>query len=175
MDTNTTNKQFLKVGDIVTLSMPHSEVCMSMRVAGMVRPVLVVEGGAQILNHDGTKFSFPVTTGEAGIYTDTITGRLYVSSHKIVQYKPRPQRTAVLYMSRKVGDKVIECASQMAVQSVIERFGRSNIEVIYERDEMGRRCRVICSPMSSALLNPSPVIRLAQLAHVLHVPCSIED
>lgn len=60
----------VKPGDVVRLELPWSEVCMYMRVAGQERDVRVLEGGAQILNEDGTRFSFPVTHGEAGIYTD---------------------------------------------------------------------------------------------------------
>lgn len=43
---------------------------MSMHVAGAIRPVTVLENGAQIHQPDGAPFSFPVTWGEAGIYAD---------------------------------------------------------------------------------------------------------
>ena len=66
----------LKPGDVVTLTLPWSEVCMYMNIAGKVRGVRVLETGAQILNDDGTAFSFPVTHGEAGIYQDA--GGLYI-------------------------------------------------------------------------------------------------
>lgn len=39
---------------------------MFMRVAEQIRPVLLKDHGAQILNEDGSNFSFPVTHGEAG-------------------------------------------------------------------------------------------------------------
>lgn len=55
------------VGETVTVELPYSEVCCHMRVAGQVRQVQVLAGGAQILNEDGSPFSFPVTHGEAGI------------------------------------------------------------------------------------------------------------
>ncbi|WP_326827449.1 hypothetical protein [Streptomyces sp. NBC_01751] len=54
------------VGETVAVRLPWSEVCMHMRVAGEIRPVLLKEHGAQILNEDGSNFSFPVTFGEAG-------------------------------------------------------------------------------------------------------------
>lgn len=57
-------------GTIVSLTLPWSEVCMHLKVAGQTRPVEVLATGAQILNEDGTKYSFPVTHGEAGIYSD---------------------------------------------------------------------------------------------------------
>lgn len=59
------------VGETVRVSLPWSEVCMHLRVAGEVRNVRVLESGAQILNADDTPFSFPVTHGEAGIYRDS--------------------------------------------------------------------------------------------------------
>ena len=73
-------------GDTITLVMPYSEVCMHMRVAGKVMTVTVQDGGrmAQLWDtpprpashrperpyRPGVKFSFPITTGEAGIYRD---------------------------------------------------------------------------------------------------------
>lgn len=59
------------IGDTVHVELPYSEVCMSMRVAGARRDVhLVSENAAQILNEDGTPFSFPVLPGEAGLFHD---------------------------------------------------------------------------------------------------------
>lgn len=60
----------VKPGDVVRLELPWSEVCMHLKVAGQVRDVRVLHTSAQILNEDGTPYSFPVTHGEAGIYTD---------------------------------------------------------------------------------------------------------
>lgn len=60
----------VKSGDVVRLKLPWSEVCMHLRVADQERDVRVLDTGAQILNEDGTPFSFPITHGEAGIYTD---------------------------------------------------------------------------------------------------------
>lgn len=60
----------LSVGTIVNMTLPYSEVCMHLRVAGLPRSVEVLATGAQILNEDGTPYSFPVTHGEAGIYRD---------------------------------------------------------------------------------------------------------
>lgn len=68
-------------GDVVRLRMPWSEVCLHMRIAEQMRDVLVKEHGAQILNDDGTKFSFPITHGEAGIYSDA--DGLYVHQEEI--------------------------------------------------------------------------------------------
>jgi len=60
----------VKSGDVVSIRLPWSEVCMHLKVAGEVRKVHVFNHGAQILNDDGTRYSFPVTLGEAGIYQD---------------------------------------------------------------------------------------------------------
>jgi len=55
------------IGERVTVELPYSEVCMHMRVAGKRMDVEVLPDGAQLLNADGSKFSFPITHGEAGI------------------------------------------------------------------------------------------------------------
>lgn len=60
----------VKPGEVVNVMLPYSEVCMHLKVAGRTRPVEVLPDGAQILNWDGTNYSFPVTHGEAGIYKD---------------------------------------------------------------------------------------------------------
>jgi hypothetical protein len=60
----------VKSGDVVRVKLPWSEACMHMRVADQVRNVKVFDNAASILNEDGTPFSFPITHGEAGIYSD---------------------------------------------------------------------------------------------------------
>lgn len=170
----TTTKQFVRQGDVVTHTMPYSEVCMYMKVAGQVRPVLILSNMAQIMNHNGTQFSAPVTFGEAGIYTDSATGLHYVPSHSVVAYKPRPQSTVILYVSRKTGDRVTQCTTENMVEACLERFGRA-YEVDIEQDALGRRYRVICPANASALLNPSPAERLARLARSMHIPVALED
>lgn len=58
-------------GQEIVITLPYSEVCVSMRVAGEHMGVRVLEHGmAQLLNADGTPYSFPITHGEAGIYSD---------------------------------------------------------------------------------------------------------
>jgi hypothetical protein len=67
----TRSHRVLRPGDRVRLELPHSEVCMHMRVAGRVMDVELTDGEhtmAQLLNPDGSAFSLPITTGEAGIY-----------------------------------------------------------------------------------------------------------
>lgn len=60
----------IKTGDTVPVRLPWSEACMHLKVAGQVRNVRILATGAQILNDDGTGYSFPVTHGEAGIFQD---------------------------------------------------------------------------------------------------------
>jgi hypothetical protein len=65
----------VRPGDRVRIELPYSEVCMHMRVAGRVMDVRMTDGRypmAQLLNSDGSEFSFPITTGEAGIYGDYV-------------------------------------------------------------------------------------------------------
>jgi len=62
-------------GDTVRIMLAYSEVCMHMQVAGQVRnvaliPCACVGAMAQLLNDDGTVFSYPITLGEAGIRRD---------------------------------------------------------------------------------------------------------
>lgn len=77
----------VKSGDVVRVRMPWSEACMHLRVAETVRDVRILPDGAQILNEDGTRFSFPITYGEAGIFSDA--DGLYVNQEEEVC--PSPQ------------------------------------------------------------------------------------
>jgi hypothetical protein len=54
-----------------TIELPYSEVCMHLRVAGTrMRARLQPNRMVQLLQPDGTDFSFPITDSEAGLYTD---------------------------------------------------------------------------------------------------------
>lgn len=51
--------------------MPNSEVCMHMQVAGREMAYALLDGGSvQLLDDDGSHFSSPITSGEAGIHED---------------------------------------------------------------------------------------------------------
>jgi hypothetical protein len=63
-------------GDVVYVTLPWSEACMHLKLTDQVRQVRILDSGVQILNEDGTPYSFPITHGEAGVYSDA-TG-LYV-------------------------------------------------------------------------------------------------
>lgn len=61
------------IGETVTVVLPWSEVCMSMRVAGRPhRVTLLSESAAQLATMDGERVSFPVLPGEAGLYRDAV-------------------------------------------------------------------------------------------------------
>jgi hypothetical protein len=64
-------KVYVTRGEQVTKTMPYSEVCMSMRVAGKPMHCIMGDNGmVQLFDRDGNKFSFPITSGEAGFYSD---------------------------------------------------------------------------------------------------------
>lgn len=63
-------KKRVKPGERVWVELPWSEACMWLKKAGEHAEVEITEAGAQILNEDGTRYSFAVTYGEAGILTD---------------------------------------------------------------------------------------------------------
>lgn len=74
-------KRTVRSGDVVTVELPFSEVCIHMGVAGKRHRVRVEGPGARhrrtayILYDDGGEV--PVTPGEAGIRTDT-DGTYYI-------------------------------------------------------------------------------------------------
>lgn len=66
-------KRYVNIGEPFTHEMPFSEVCMSMGIAGKRMQVMVLPTGmAQLYTASGARFSFPVTLGEAGIYSDNL-------------------------------------------------------------------------------------------------------
>lgn len=81
------DRAYLQVGDVVRVRLPYSEACMHMRVAGKPMNVQIVGdatgAAAQLLNDDGSRFSFPILLGEAGIHTDSL-GRHYVANRMLV-------------------------------------------------------------------------------------------
>jgi len=77
----------VKLGDYFLNVMPFSEVCMHLRVAGRIMGVKVIchtytgtdkvnyTPSAQLINPlDGKEYSFPISLGEAGIFTEQIPG-----------------------------------------------------------------------------------------------------
>lgn len=58
--------------DAIRVRLPFSEVCMHMKVAGEIMWARIIRRPsgypmAQLLNDDGTPFSFPITMSEAGM------------------------------------------------------------------------------------------------------------
>ncbi len=56
-------------GDEGAHVMPWSEVCMHLGVAEKHTRFRVLSTGVQLLHNDGTRLSFAITHGEAGLYT----------------------------------------------------------------------------------------------------------
>lgn len=80
----------LELGDRVRVRLPFSEVCDHMKVEGLYRTVELVGDRlpmAQILNEDGTPFSSPITTGEAGIYNSPQGPYVYVEPGDVIYPK----------------------------------------------------------------------------------------
>lgn len=66
-------KRYMNPGETVRLELPYSEVCMHMQVAGKVMDVELLDRQypmAQLYNDDGSPYSAPITTGEAGFYSE---------------------------------------------------------------------------------------------------------
>ncbi|MFF3697343.1 hypothetical protein [Streptomyces sp. NPDC002221] len=66
----------LEIGDHFVATMPWPEACAHMQVADRVMEVEVLANGAQLFR-DSKPYSFPITWGEAGIYTDSTTKKPY--------------------------------------------------------------------------------------------------
>ena len=66
----------LEIGDRIYVTLPFSEVCVHMGVADRGMEVEVREHSAQLYK-DGEPFSMAITWGEAGIFTDSATGKPY--------------------------------------------------------------------------------------------------
>jgi hypothetical protein len=71
-------KRYVKQGQMVMVTMPYSEVCMHMRIAGEPMFVKLVHPWmAQLYDMAGREFSAPITTGEAGLFRDE-QNRVYI-------------------------------------------------------------------------------------------------
>lgn len=69
-------------GVMFIIRLPFSEVCVHMRVADKVMGAEIVEDGraVQLYDDNGNRFSAPITTGEAGIYTSFGKGEMWSES-----------------------------------------------------------------------------------------------
>lgn len=74
MKTTTISKRYIQPGERVTVTLPWSEVCMFMRIAETTMDIeITADGrGVQVFDAAGTPFSFPITLGEAGVYSDAL-------------------------------------------------------------------------------------------------------
>ena len=100
----------VRPGDRVRIELPYSEVCMHMRVAGMVMGVRMTEGRypmAQLMNPDGSEFSAPILTAEAGIYGDVERG-FYCYPEKEPPDEPRQAEEHDLLAEDPAGDPLFD-------------------------------------------------------------------
>lgn len=71
----------IKVGQRGRTRLPHSEVCIHMRVTDKYMDFVVVSDRAvQLYNDDGTPFSSPILTSEAGLFSES-EGCFYYYPH----------------------------------------------------------------------------------------------
>ncbi|MFJ5071737.1 hypothetical protein ACIQC7_35510 [Kitasatospora sp. NPDC088556] len=72
----------LVAGVMFVIRLPFSGACAQMQVAGKVMGAEIVEDGraVQLYDGNGNRFSAPITTGEAGIYTSLGTGEMWSDS-----------------------------------------------------------------------------------------------
>jgi hypothetical protein len=63
-------KRYVGDGEVFEITLPCSEVCSHMRVAGQRRTVRLDNNTVFIQTPQGTQFSAPVLPGEAGLYWD---------------------------------------------------------------------------------------------------------
>lgn len=64
-------KRLIRPNEEFTTTLPFSEVCMHLRVAGTpMRARLEPNRMVQLLGPDGSEFSIPITDSEAGLHTD---------------------------------------------------------------------------------------------------------
>ena len=64
-------KVYVSKGEQVTHHLPFSEVAMHMRIAGKPMHCIMLDRGmVQLFDLQGDRFSFPITAGEAGFFTD---------------------------------------------------------------------------------------------------------
>jgi hypothetical protein len=64
-------KRLIRLTEVFAIELPFSEVCMHLRVAGSrMRARLEPNQMVQLLQPDGSRFSFPITAAEAGLHTD---------------------------------------------------------------------------------------------------------
>jgi hypothetical protein len=70
---------YVNENDFFRITLPWSEVCMSMRVHDRRMQAQLLESPMPMVQlwKDGEHFSAPITSGEAGLFQDMVDGRLY--------------------------------------------------------------------------------------------------
>ena len=69
---------FATPGERYYVQLPHSEVCIHLRVAGRILPVEFLDNAmVQIYDGNDKELSFPITAGEAGFHFSDFVGGWY--------------------------------------------------------------------------------------------------
>ena len=102
-------KRLIRPLEEFTIELPYSEVCMHLRVAGTrMRARLQPNRMVQLLQPDGTDFSFPITDGEAGLYTDEQGAWLLTAHEEPAEDPPADPEVADQHRARMLLDPVSE-------------------------------------------------------------------
>lgn len=126
-------KTRIKPGDVIGLTMPYSEVCMSMRVSDRVLVVRVMEDMAQLVGDNGMNFSSPITHGEAGIYRDS--EGLYVTDWRDALESGRVARPGFRFT--KAGTEVYDIA--MHIRRAVDKVQSGTFLTVAELQDLGWR------------------------------------
>lgn len=70
-------KRYITENEHMYLIMPFSEACMHMRIAGKRMNAEVRKDSVQLLDENDRNFSFPITLGEAGVFSDKDGNYIY--------------------------------------------------------------------------------------------------
>lgn len=89
------DQRAIEPGEEGEAAMPHSEVCMHMRVAGKRMKFRFLPNGrsVQLLNPDGTEFSAPISYADAGIFRNP-DGTFYYYPELTYESRRRPVKEA---------------------------------------------------------------------------------
>jgi hypothetical protein len=105
-------KRLIRPTEEFTTELPYSEVCMHLRVAGTTMHArLQANRMVQLLRPDGTDFSFPITDGEAGLYTDEQGAWLITADEEpeqLAEDPPTDPQVADRHRARMLLDPVSE-------------------------------------------------------------------
>lgn len=105
-------KRLIRPNEEFTTTLPFSEVCMHLRVAGtQMRARLEPNRMVQLLGPDGSEFSIPITDSEAGLLTNDQGVWLLTDDDEpaqLVEEHPSDPAAAAQHRARKALDAISE-------------------------------------------------------------------